>query len=157
MKTNKVIINNINKKLLAGTIALTLLTTSFTGCARTDYFEYTTNKQGENTCKNVVEYSRIENGEYKVIVLEYKSTLAIYITEKVSAGRDHYYSVFGYNEVYSNDGSFETVLLEESNLVDYLVTYDRVQKNYTEEEMQEILEQIKTDYEKDKNKELVKE
>ena len=46
MKFSKGNIKNINKKLLAGTLALTLLTTGLSGCTSIKDIEYRRNEQG---------------------------------------------------------------------------------------------------------------
>ena len=46
MKFSKGTVKNINKKLLAGTLALTILATGLTGCVSIKDIKYTTNEQG---------------------------------------------------------------------------------------------------------------
>lgn len=162
MEKNKIILKSINKKILAGTIVLGLTATTLMGCDTTTHFEYTTNEQGKYVCNNVMKYSNIQKDDYKVIRIMRGTDITIYITKKERAGYFskgqeyfYYYDIFGTDVVYTNY-STKTTLLREENLEDYLINYDKVQEEYTEEEMQEILEQIKTDYEKSIGKTITK-
>ena len=111
----------------------------------------------------LVKYSKISNNAYKVIWLLQNGETSIYITKKEQVSytnegnkRYCYYDVFGIDIVYINDGTVDATLMREENLVDYLVNYNKVQQEYTEQEMQEILEQIKTNYEEVISKKLTK-
>lgn len=69
-----------------------------------------------------------------------------------------YFNVFGGQLIYNtlNDDS-DLKIVSEEDLTSYLVLYDKVKDYYSEEDLKEVLEQIRTDYEKENNKVLVKE
>lgn len=154
MKIKNGTIKNINQKLLTGTFTFALLTTVLTGCKANIYYEYYKNSEGEYVCDNILTYDNItsEYKDYKIICLESNGTSQIYITKKEllytskSTFSYYYYNVFGADMVYSTDGSFDIELKEESDLKDYLILSGEIQKEYTEEDMKEILEQITNEY-----------
>lgn len=168
MKIKKGIVRNINKKLTAGLLAVTFII-PLTGCDEINtgsypYLEYEKDNSGKMICNDVMTYDQIR--QTKVISLGFDEKQTIYLAHLVDystalSNRSRTYrNVFGGQILYQTpDEDTELTILYEANLVDYLVSCDKVQGTYTEEELKEILEQIKADYEsqKGKDKQLVKE
>lgn len=165
MKINKGIVKNINKKLIASLLAVSL-TTSLTGCdeqlnvGRYDWLEYQKDDSGMMVCNDVMVYDRIRHT--KVVTFEFDGNKATYLAYFVSYnnGRDNqkdvYYNVFGGQVLYiKQDKETKLKILEENDLTDYLVSYNKVQSTYTEQELKDILNQIKEDYKEEKDKQLV--
>ena len=153
MKINKGTIKNINKKLIAGLLAVTL-TTSLVGCTVSRGMQAAVTAKGEKTYLNA-QYN--EMGNWKVVVFELNNDEFCYLVEKVTkAGISNYYNIFGGQRLYTegNENSDINVVLE-SSLTDYLIAYDKVQSEYTEQELKDILEQIRENYKTQKEKQLV--
>lgn len=164
MKFGKGTIKNINKKLIAGTLAMTLVMVPMFGCTNEQYtkFEYCVNEHGGYTYSGVLLYSTIK--DYKVVVLEKNDNYSIYIVSAVDGSdisknnyRKEFYNIFGGNCIYDIQKDTDLNVVSEELLSDYLVVYDKVQNSYSAEEIEEILEQIKIDYSRKNNKQLVKE
>lgn len=148
-------IKNINKKLIAGILTVTLLA----GCSSESHGLPT-----ETTAKGEVVYSTVEFNDirnWKVVVFEFNGQKSFYLTEKINGvgkyGSTTYYDVFGGESLYvEGNKNTELSILMEAYLTDYLITYGKVQGTYTEKELKEILEQIKAEYElQQANKQLV--
>lgn len=165
MKINKGTVKNINKKLIAGLLAVSL-TTTLSGCderanvGHYSWLEYEKDDSGMLVCKDVMVYDSIR--QTKVVTFEFDGKRATYLAYFVSynAGRDdqkeEYYNVFGGQVLYiKQDKETKLKTLEENDLTDYLVSYNKVQSTYTEQELKDILNQIKEDYEQEKDKQLV--
>ena len=146
-------IRNINKKVLAGLLGVTILTTplGLTACGH---------KLNE---KNSYE----DVNDYVILTLDTKNGETIWLTreeeflENYSVKRCNYYDVFNgeiilkTRENISQIEGVETVSKE--NFQQYLIAYDCVQKNYTKEEIEELFNKVKEDfYNNEKGKELVK-
>lgn len=161
MKINKGIIENVNKKLLAEVLIFTLSTTPLVGCSNS--LKYEKNKQGELVCINKVKHSFVE--DYKVVVFEIDGKQSIFIAEVLETNsfsgrgtyRKEYYNIFGGQLIYSslNDDT-NLKIIEEEYLMSYLIKYDKVKSEYSEDDLKEILELIKNDYKKEKDKKLIK-
>jgi len=159
-------ISNLNKKLIAGLLAVTFII-PLTGCGEMNtgnypYLEYEKDNSGKMICNDVMTYGQIS--ETKVISLGFDGKQTIYLAHLVDYSSVYskrprtYRNVFGWQILYQTlDEDTELTILYEANLVDYLVSYDKVQNTYTEQELKDILEQIKADYELQKDKQLVKE
>ena len=155
MKFSKGIVKNVNKKLIASTLAVTLITTGLTGCINDvsiDDIKYTTNDQGlvqgiENSvssetlkyCSIYKVYNQQLESRYYTICLrdDFNGSYAV-----------KYYDIFTGQELKYSDYVFREVEI----LDDYL---DKNKKEYTELELKEILNQfVQT---QQQNKQLVKE
>ena len=157
MKFSKGEIQNINKRLLSGVLSLTLMTVPLFGCNGTE-LKYEKNSQGEMVCVSNIKHSYIE--KYKVVVFGINNNQLFYITKVVDGKNDHYYeeyyNIFGGELIYSSNKESSLKIIKEEELINYLVLYDKVQQEYSEEDLKEILEQIKVDYKKETDKRLVK-
>ena len=169
MKINKGTIRNINKKLISGLLIVSLAA-PLAGCDSKEntgsysWLEYKKDDSGAFVCNDVMTYEQIR--DTKVIELGFDGRQTVYLaylidySTALSNRSRTYYNVFGGQILYVKpDDDTELTILYEANLVDYLVSYDKVQDTYKEEELKKILEQIKADYEiqKEKDKQLVKE
>lgn len=153
-------IKNINTRLIAGITAFTLFTTSLTGCAskKNDKFYYEKNDSGEYVSSNTVDIDYAK--KYIVVVMEVLGKTEIYIARKVNYLYDHkanydYCNIFGDYLIYSTfENNQNKNITDEQLLGDYLLYYGLEEKTeFTEEELRNILEQIKNDFfseEKDK-------
>lgn len=160
MKFSKGKVNNINKKLIAGTLALTLLTIPLCGCSGME-LKYKENSRGEMVCVGNVKYIYLQN--YKVLVLGKDDEQFFYIVRLESTGDygsneacEEYYDVFGGDLVYSTDIETEYKMITVIELNDYLVSYDMIRKEYSEQELKDLLENIKKDFDKKTEKQLIK-
>lgn len=140
-------IKNVNRKLIAGILAVTLLA----GCSSESYGIPT-----ETTDKGEVVYSSVELNDiknWKIVVFEFAGEKVIYLVEKTTAvargySSASYFNVFGGQCLYTTTNKNTILTIEnEMQLGDYLIVNNIVQSSYTEEELKEILEQIKTEYE----------
>lgn len=158
MKFNKGIVKNFNKRLLAGAIALTFAATPLVGCSDVSIndIEYTTNDQGyvrkiEDTVSyNVLEYCSFytvynnkTNEKYYTIGLkdEWNGTYFI-----------KYYDIFTKQELVYSDYAFHSI----DSVKDYLTEQNNIKKQYTLEDLKQILSQFVDEYEKSNEKTLVK-
>ena len=165
MRINKGIVKNINKKLIAGLLAVSL-TTTFSGCdersnvGHYNWLEYKRDDSGILVCNDVMVYDAIRHT--KIVTFDVDGKQATYLAYFASynVGRynqsDVYYNVFGGQVLYKKqDKETKLTILEEEKLTDYLVVYDKIQNTYTEQELKDILNQIKEDYKEEKDKQLV--
>jgi len=154
MKINKGIVKNINKKLIASLLAVSL-TTGLTGCGEVSYGIPTETTDKGETVYTSTKYDELIH--WKVVVFDFKGEQSFYLVESASRGNFlKYYNVFGGQKIYDEALlNTELSILAEDYLRDYLITYDRVQTEYTEQELKDILNQIKEDYEEEKDKQLV--
>lgn len=163
---NKCKISNLNKKLIAGLLAITLAA-PLVGCnnAEQNYgLEYTIDSEGRYVYQNAT-FNSLKN--CKVVVFECGEERIVYLTEVVSythryGSTTHYYNIFGGQQLYwinskGSTGSSSMTIEKEFSFTDYLVINGEVQQEYTEQELKDILEQIKADYELQNDKQLVKE
>ena len=143
-------IKNINKKLLAGILGFTILTTplGLTACGHE-----------LNETKNRYE----DVNDYVVITLETKNGKTIWLTEEIFDiwKGNKYYNVLNGEEIFIIIGDKSQIegveLVSKEKLQQYLIGYDCVQNSYTKEEIEDLFERIKTDfYTEEKAKELVK-
>lgn len=165
MKINKGIVKNINKKLIASLLAVSLATT-LSGCDERanvgfyNWLEYKKDDSGMMVCKDVMLYDSIRHTKIVTFGVAGKQSTYLAYFASYNNGRhnqsDVYYNVFGGQVLYKKqDKETELTILEEENLADYLVSCDMVQNTYTEQELKDILNQIKEDYEQEKDKQLV--
>ena len=159
MKFSKGKLNNVNKKILAGGLALTMICTSLTGCLYDPIndIKYTKNELGYiqsidgNVNYKILEFchfqkvrNKITQEEYYTIVLQDKDFFVFFIT---------YYDIFTKQNLTEGDFEFEIV----GSITDYLIAFNMVKEAYSEEELKEILNKFIEIQEKENNKQLVKE
>lgn len=161
MKINKGIIKNVNKRLFTGVMIFTISTTALMGCSHS--LEYVKNNHGELVCVNKVNHRYIE--DYKVVVFEIDGNPTTFITKVIenngNGGKGpyckRYYNIFGDQLIYDSLNKDSNLkIIEEEYLISYLVKYDKVKSEYSENDLKEVLELIKSDYQTEKNKELIK-
>ena len=138
---------------------------TLTGCMdiTPDYFVYGTDKAGELVCYNKVKHKDIV--DYKVVVFELDGKQSVFIADVIETPSEDgvtkhqdYYDIFGHLLVYDEENKDTNLkIVNEEYLTSYLLTYGKVQTEYSESDLKEVLELIKTDYENENNKKLVKE
>ena len=160
MNKNSIIINAINKRIVAGLLSVSLMT-GLTGCSEVSYGIPMETTDKDKIVYTSVGYDEIRN--WRIVVFEFNEKKSVYLIEKIIiSGRAgstiRYYNVFGGQLLYaSNNKSAELKIIEEMYLGDYLIINNKIQSTYTEQELKDILEEIKTEYEPEKDKQLVKE
>ena len=155
MKINKGTIKNINKKLLASGLALTLFTSA--GCKISSEIKYKKDDQGYvvgidgSISKESLSDCYLCKVENKITASEYYTIIK---KTHVFAERVSFYKKTDLftNQYLSND-SFE--FSDEISVVDYLNTNGKIKDEYTEEELKQILDEYVSTL--DNNKKLVKE
>ena len=157
-------IGNINTKVLAASLSLVMTTTFLGGCY--DNFSYTTDSEGNVQIEGHVEHKLVKDS-YKIIETELHGKREIYLVKKVLNSQSvSYYDVFNnyliLNVLKDNNettGDSDINLISENNFSDYLIYYDEVKGNYSEEDLKRVLDKIKNDYvfETEEAKTLVKE
>jgi len=166
MKINKGTIKNINKKLLASTLALTFLTIPLVGCSKST-FEYSTNEQGEVVATGTVDYDVLKKCYFvqieKTIEIDEKNykKSECYIAKKQASryGQIHwYYDILTEKNVFSNDFADEgEQITKEINMEDYLYAFEKIKNSYTADEIEILIEEIKKEFVVTEEKKLVKE
>lgn len=146
-------IKNINKKIIASTLALTLLTSGLSGCTSIKDIEYRRNEQGYiDGIENNVNYKLLEWCRFCKI--ENKITDEIYYT--IVYRPSNYRRIEGYDIFTSqnlSEGSYNLEIID--SVKKWLNNLNMIKEEYTEEELKELLN---TFIEKqEKNKQLVKE
>jgi len=154
VKFSKGKFKNINKKLIASALALTLTSFSLAGCddISISSINYSTNEQGDmdftvnydilKHCSFFRVYNNKIDKEYYTIGLidEYNGSYFIKT-----------YDIFTKEEIKISECSFKAI----TAVSHYLEDLDMVKESYTEEELKEILNIFLENYEK--SKQLVKE
>lgn len=158
MKLQKGKLGNINKKLLAGALALVFTSTSFVGCAKSEEtYTYETNESGYvvgfngtmsyeylSSCEFVKVKNKIKNEEYYTIA-------DIYI------GR--YYSLRSIKDIFTKQELKYQDIFEYERIChvsDYLIAYNMKKAEYTEEEVKEILNLFIKNQENETTKQKIK-
>ena len=152
MTINNGTIQSINKKLIASLLAVTLVT-SMSGCKKDDvrWIDYTKDKNGNVISNDTISYFYITNvkvvgfkeGEQEFVRL---TSLGLQYS-KDGSERKTYRDIFGGEILYDTiDPSSDREIVKEEALIDYLLQYDKVQQEYTEAELRNILNMIKEDY-----------
>ena len=144
-------IKNINKKILAGLLGITILTTplGFTACKANHKIDEQNNR-----------YDIVKN--YEVITLETDSNQTVWLTKKVVERLGNviyydYYDVFTGKIIYDEETRKRGIeLKDEKYLQQYLINNDYVQSNYTEEELKTFLKKIEQNINKEKKNVKVK-
>lgn len=147
-------IKNINKKILAGILGVTMLTTplGLTACGHE-----------LNETKNSYE----DVNDYFVITLDTKNGKTIWLTEEEQffgpglSNGCNYHNVFNGEKIFYTEDDKSQIegveLISKENFQQYLIGYDCVQNSYTKEEIEDLFQRIKTDfYVDEKEKELIK-
>lgn len=156
MKIKNGIIKNINTKLLAGTLVLTLLTTGLAGCTSIEDIKYTKNESGYiQGIDGTVSYETLKSCDfYKVknnIIQEEYYTILLYDFNFWDKNR--LYDVFTKQDLTEGNFNFEAI----DRVENYLISFNMVKEEYTEEDLKEILNKFIEIQEKENNKQLVKE
>ena len=163
MKFSKGKINNVNKKLLAGGLALIMIGAPLTGCTEENIFEYTVNEQGQYEVSGVISYSNLDDYYFLVIENSGYNTIEYYI-----ASKEMYTSLTGnyfvYKNIFNNQRVLKTNVDDDTRkmkfcekVANYLYATNDIKANYTKEEVEQILEGMKENYLNENNKQLVKE
>ncbi len=143
-KTSKGTLSNISKKLLVGTMALVLSTSTLTGC-KAYGFSYENNNEGIRYATGTVDNKYIENCYYIEINDPNYENVEKYMTVKETAyGETKYYDVFTLETIYIEDNEqYENIDIEKIISVDkYLEENDMKKTGYTVDDMEELLEQM---------------
>jgi len=159
MKINKGIVKNINKKLIAGLLAISLSTT-FTGCSQIKDVKYTKDEAGYingidgtvslkflNSCKFAKVYNRITEESYYTIALN--TDFDGFWNDE---GSEHY-DLFTRQD-YENKGAFSVEYLDA--VINWIESFGMSKDRYTEEELRELLNKF-IEKQEEKDKQLVKE
>lgn len=164
MKIKNGVVKNINKKILSGAVALTLLTVSLTGCTSQKYqkFEYSVNEQGEYQVNGTIDYELLKNCWFLVIdnpkynIKEFYICDGIYHWAKYSEDCYSYANIFNNQEVFNPKKDGNRSIIFSTKVDEFLLAYNNVKANYTKEDIEQLLEQMKNNYEKENNKQLIK-
>ena len=153
MTNNKIIIKSINKKIIAGTLALTLITSGLSGCTSIKDIEYRRNEQGYvDGIENNVSYNFLKKCSFCKI--ENKITNESYYTIVYNANDYRWaegYEIFTGRNLF--EGNYDLEIID--SVKKWLNNLNMIKDEYTEEEIKELLN---TFIEKqEKNKQLVKE
>lgn len=158
--------NNIRTRLTTGITALALTCSlGLNGCTTiNNRFTFTA---GENGSFVAAENSYIDNNSINnIYVIAVKNNISkekeIYITRKVvveykrSTRQDYisYTNIFNNIEIYNikdEESKHNLEIIEETPLFDYLLAYDLVKSRYYYDDMQEIYNIIKENYELSNN------
>lgn len=159
MKINKGTVKNINRKLIAGLLAVSL-TTSLSGCIKKNdprFLEYTKDKTGNISYSGTMNYFYLSN--VKFVVLETNDVRTMYLASLsiIDYGKETekriYRNIFGGQVLYdTSNKNLDSKIVEEMNIIDYLTSYNEIRQEYTERELKDILENMKTEYETEKEK-----
>lgn len=156
MKFSKGKINNINKKLIASALVLTLVSTGLTGCSDVSIedIRYVQNEQDSKPgisgtvnyetlkyCAFYKVYNNKTNERYYTIALQdaYNGSYMV-----------KYYDIFTGEQLNYSDYAFKSI----DTVENYLVDLDIIKQEYTEQELKELLNIFINNQEK--SKQLVK-
>ena len=161
MRFSKGTIKNINRKLITGALALTLITTGLASCSGENIvFDYSVNEQGEYEVNGNVSYERLDKCRFVVIENTSYNVMEFYICKYVAQPGSGIYSYPNYFNVFNgqriNDNSNSRKIVHSEILEDYLYATSNIKANYTVEDVEQILEEMKQNYLKQNNKQLVK-
>ena len=152
--------NNINKKLIAGALALTFVTTGLTGCSDVSISEisYTVNEQdGSKSIDGAVGYETLKYCSF-YRVYNNKTNVKYYTIALQDAYNGSYmvkyYDIFTGQYLNYSDYAFKSI----DTVENYLINLDMVKEEYTVEELKELLNKfIETEINsQEKSKQLVK-
>lgn len=153
MSNNKIIIKSMNKKIIAGTLTLTLLTFGLSGCTSIKDIEYRRNEQGYvDGIESNVSYKFLKKCSFCKI--ENKITEETYYTIVYNASDYRWvegYDIFTGQNLF--EGSYKLEIID--SVKKWLNNLNMIKDEYTEEELKELLNIFIEKQEK--NKQLVKE
>jgi len=164
MNIKKGKIRNINKKLIAGALVFTLVAVPLTGCETKTYenFKYSINDQGQYVASGKIEYNLLKTHCFLVIENSTYNVTEFYIANKINQNCSPSSTV--YIDIFSDQIIFDPgtkndnrQMLVCDKIEDYLCATNNIKASYTVEEVKLIFEQLKENYLKQNNKELVKE
>ena len=154
MKINKGIIKNINRKILAGGLALTLI--SSVGCTIKTDMKYRTDENGYivgidgSISKGFLSNCYFCKVKNNITEVEYYTILKKQPVFTDRATFHKKYDLFT-NQELTNE-NFE--ITDECSVTNYLNAINKIKDEYTEEELKEFVDEYAST--KEKNKELVK-
>lgn len=154
-------LKNINKKILSGTLAMTLVMVPMSGCTDFNTFDYTVNEDGQYEVSGNIDYELLKDYEFVVIENKEYATTEYYLCKKFhTVGRgpysEWYLNVFNDQQVFSTKAQEERNLVYSEDLENYLYATNNIKKNYTVEDVELIFEEMKENYINSNNKKLVK-
>lgn len=147
-------------KLVPYALVFSLSVTSLTSCGDSN-FSYET-VEGEFVAEGTIDYSLLK--DYKLIELKLlNGENKLYITGKTVLNESVYTRDYYYNDIFTGEIVCDTKtenqrleLINEYDLVEYLLTYDEVKGSYSIEDIERIYNKILEDYEFEKEKTLEK-
>ena len=157
-------IRNINKKLVAGMLTFALVMVPLTGCETKTYenFKDSINEQGHYVASGKIEYNLLKSHCFLVIENSTYNVTEFYIANEINQNCSPSSTI--YIDIFSDQIIFDFVpkndnrqMLVCDKIEDYLCATNNIKASYTVEEVRLILEQLKENYLKQNNKELVKE
>lgn len=162
-------INKRNLKIFASALSLVMSTSFLSGCNELQSYEYVENSEGKMELDGEFSYNDlIISGRLIEVSLFDKKELYIVrksqiIRRDIVSKKTYYYNVFDNNLLLQLDykdkviGDTQMEIINEYALSDYLIYYDEVQNKYDKEDLERILNKIKSDYETNETKILLKE
>ena len=153
-------------KLAPCALAFSLATISLAGCGYNNFSYVIDASEGEFVAEGKIAYELLKN--YKLIELKLlNGENKLYIVSKQSVTEGVYLnSTYGayYKDIFTREAVYDSrnenqhlELINEYELVDYLLTYDEVKGNYSIEDIERLYNKILEDYEFEKDKTLVNE
>jgi hypothetical protein len=152
-------ITNISKKIFTLGLTFALATVGLTGCADVsiDDIKYVTDEQESiQSIKNSVSYETLQYCSFYNVYNNKKDKRYYTIGLKDEWNGTYlikYYDIFTKEEFVRSDFAFHSI----ATVQEYLVENNLVKAEYTEEELQSILNQFVEEYENKNEKKLVKE
>ena len=156
MKISKGVVKNINKKLIASTLAVTLLSLPLTGCSNVsiDDIKYSTKTEQTQDIINSVSYDTLKYCSFYNVYNNKTEERYYTIGLKDEFNGTYlikYYDIFTGQELKYENYAFKSIETVEN----YLLENNNVKKEYSGLELKEILNQfVQT---QQQNKKLVKE
>ena len=148
-------IGNINKKIFTGAAGLALCTILLTGCD--DNFKYEEQEDGTIVPSGNISYENLASCNVIEIKVIDKNMLYLVRKEAEKDNNYTYYDLFTDLKIYSsNDNNDRMSVINEYRLGDYLVNLNELKKNYSDKDLNRILNEIASEYSFAENKELNK-
>lgn len=176
MNLKKGRINNINKKLIAGALTMTLVMVPMSGCARPNSidehytgFEYTVSEDGRYEATGKIDYQLLKDYEFVVIENKTYDVTEYYICKYIFVNNSDFdFANFGdqvYTDIYNNQIIFKIMhpvdnakrMIYSEKLENYFYATNNIKKNYTVEDVELIFSEMKENYLKQNGKQKVKE
>lgn len=161
--------NKRNIKIFASALSLVMSTSFVSGCNKLQNYEYIENSEGKMELEGEFSYTElITSGRVIEVSLFDKKELYIVRKSKTigrysTSNRTYYYNIFNNNLLLQLDyegkvvGDTQIDIINESALSDYLIYYDEIKNTYDKEDLERILNKIKSDYVVPETKILLKE